>query len=157
MIEVFTDGSANANKNNLGYRKGGCGVVFFANGKEIKRFSRGFYPTKTGRMELMAVLFSLKMLDKSQEAIIFSDSMYVVNCFSKNWLITWESQGWPTSKKNIDLLKSILEEYRKFPSGVIKFRHIKGHIGIEGNEIADQLANYKNHETFYYDTIWLYE
>ncbi len=156
-FEIYTDGSAVARKSHPDYRKGGTGVCFFSNGKEVRRFSRGFYPTKTGRQELYGILFALKLLAKDQEAIIFSDSMYCINCFSKQWLRTWEMQGWPPRIKSKDLLKDILEEYRKFPKGAIQFRHVKGHTGVLGNEIADELASYKNHEYFYDDSIWLGE
>lgn len=156
-IEVFTDGSANANKNNLGYRKGGCAVVFTVNGEVKKTFNKGFFPTKTGRMELYAVLFALRMLAKNQKAIILSDSMYCVNCFNKGWLVSWEKQCWPDRLKNIDLLKKLLNEYRKFPPSYIKLRHVKGHQGVIGNELADQLANYKNFTEYEPDEFWLSE
>lgn len=155
MIEIFTDGSALAKKGHVDYQKGGCAAIFYSNGEEIKRFSRGFYPTKIGRMELMAVLLALKLLSKGQEAIIFSDSMYAVNCFNKKWLEGWEMQNWPDRIKNKDLLKDILEEYRKFRKGNIRLKHVKGHIGIEGNELADKLSNYKTHDFYYDDSIWL--
>lgn len=157
MFEIYTDGSSVAKKDHPSYRKGGCGVVFMENGEVIKTFSRGFFPTKTGRQELYAILFALKMLSKDQEAIILSDSMYCINLFHKRWLQGWEKQNWPNRIKNQDLLKDILIEYRKFPKGNLRFSHVKGHSGIEGNEKADSLANYKNHEFFHDDSIWLDE
>lgn len=148
MISIYTDGSAVANTKYEHCGKGGFGIVFVVDGEVKKTISEGYFPTKTGRMELKAVLRALKTLSKDQKAIIRSDSMYVVNCFNRNWLWNWNNEGWPARIKNQDILKLLLKEYKKFPNGNIKFKHIKGHNGDEMNELADNLASYKNFETF---------
>jgi len=147
MIEIYTDGSAVSRKGE-NHMKGGFGIVFMVNGEIKKTISKGYYPTKIGRMELMAVLNALKILDVSQKATIYSDSMYCLNCFLKNWLKGWEKQGWPERIKNQDILKPLLNEYRKFPPNSIKFTHVKGHMGNFGNEEADKLASYTNFTVF---------
>ena len=60
----------------------------------------------------------------------------------------WELNGWPPMIKNIDILKKLLNEFRKFPKGNIKLKHVKGHNGNEYNELCDSLASYKNFEVF---------
>jgi ribonuclease HI len=149
MIFCYTDGSANW-KNGLG----GYGVYINDEGEEYF-YSEGFSNTKTGRMELTAMLTCLrKIKQKNQPVTIFSDSMYVVNCFDKNWLINWERFLW-NGPKNVDLLKQLLEEYRKFsPKPIIQ--HIKGHTDKDdihslGNSIADKLANYRQFKSYKID------
>ena len=148
MINIYTDGSAVANPKYEHCGEGGFAVVFTIDGEIKKEISEGWFPTKTGRMELRAILKALKILSKDQKATIISDSMYCINCFQKNWLRSWEREGWPVRIKNIDILKELLVEFRKFPMGSIKFKHIKGHTGDRFNERADELASYKNFETF---------
>lgn len=144
MIEIYTDGSAVVSGKNKGL--GGFGVVFTINGKVKKVMNGGYKNTKTGRMELTAVLKALKILSKDQSATIFSDSMYVVNTFSKNWILKWKRSGWPC--KNKDLMQKLLIEFLKFPKGSVSFVHVKGHSGNKFNELADELANYKNFNYF---------
>jgi ribonuclease HI len=151
MIKIYTDGSALAKYGHPNDMKGGFGIVFTINGIIKKKISKGFFPTKTGRMELKAILTALEILSKDQKAIIYSDSMYALNCFLDNRLKKWERFCWPNEIKNQDILKKLLSEYRKFSPNAIKFKHIKGHTGNEFNELADSLASYKNFSKFELD------
>lgn len=152
MIDIFTDGSAVV-KEGENYQKGGFGIVFMINGEVKKTVSRGFRPTKTGRMELMAVFTALKILDKDQKATFYCDSQYVIHCFTKNWMKHWQDEGWPDRIKNKDIIIPMFEEYKKFPKFNIKFEHVKGHSGVYGNELCDSLASYKNFTVFELDMV----
>lgn len=143
-IEIYTDGSALAKRNHPKNGFGGLGIIFIIDGEVKKTVSRGYYPTKIGRMELKAVYLALRILAKDQTATIYSDSMYVINCFKKSWLKNWERDCWPVRIKNQDILKPLLEEYRKFRPNAIRFKHVKGHNGNEYNELADEAASYRN-------------
>lgn len=147
MLEIYTDGSAVANGPKKGL--GGIGVVFTVNGNVKKFYSKGYYNTKTGRMELMAILKVLKVLRKDQKAVIFSDSMYAVNTFNSGWLFKWQRKNFPC--KNPDLMKKLYAEIIKFPRNNIKFQHVKGHNGNRFNELADFLASYKNFKKYQKD------
>lgn len=155
MIEIFTDGSAVAFKKAKSYQMGGFGVAFYVNTELKKTISKGVYPAKIGMTELLGILTALKVLAKNQRAVICSDSKYALNCFNKNWLKNWERDGWPVRIKNIEIMKSLLSEYRKFPRGSLEFVHVRGHTNIEGNCLADELANYKVHEVFEEYTYYL--
>ncbi len=148
MVKIYTDGSAVARYGHKNDMKGGMGIVFIVDGVVKKKISKGYYPTKTGRMELMAILTALRVLDKNQRAIIYSDSMYALNCFLKGRLKKWEKFCWPNDIKNKDILIPLLDEYRKFLPNSIKFKHVKGHTGDEFNEMADELASYKNFKEY---------
>jgi ribonuclease HI len=148
VINIYTDGSALAHNNHPDFEKGGFACVFVVGDEVRKVISKGVYPAKTGMCELLGVLTALKVLSKDQSAVICSDSMYVLNGFLKGWLKSWEKQGWPARIKNQEIQKALLNEYRKFPIGAIKFKHVKGHQGNLGNEIADLEASYKKHDIF---------
>ena len=148
MVEIYTDGSAVSQGDNIGL--GGIGVVFTINNEVKKVISKGYKNTKTGRMELTAALSALTILRKDCKAIIRSDSMYVVNSFNKMWIHNWSRQKFQTCK-NGDIMEKLFKEYCKFPKGFIQFFHVKGHSGNEFNELADELANYKNFTIFTQD------
>jgi len=154
-ISIYTDGSAIANKNHLKNGQGGFGVAFYVNKKLKKTISKGVYPAKIGMVELLGILTALKVLAKDQRATIYSDSKYALNCFNKNWLRKWEREGWPVRVKNVEIMKFLLNEHRKFYNGNLEFKHVRGHTGVEGNEVADSLANYKVHKVFEEYTYYL--
>jgi ribonuclease HI len=157
MLKIYTDGSALSKKDHPNSRKGGIGIVMYSDNQIIKKISKGYSNTTVSRMELKAIETALKALSKDQKAIIYSDSQYCVFSFLKKWLWKWEKQGWVDISKvggkrlNHDLLKSLLDEYRKFPEGNIEFVHVKGHKGLEGNELADSLADYKQFSEYEQD------
>lgn len=143
MVIAYTDGSAIINEP----KYGGFGVYIISEDGEEFFFKKGFKGTKTGRMEIMAIITVLRKVSKDRYLVIYSDSSYCVNCFQKRWLSIWEKRLW-VGVRNVDLLKIMLEEYRKFVNPP-QICHVKGHTLNEdihslGNAIADNLANYKN-------------
>lgn len=143
MVIAYTDGSAIVKDEKLG----GFGIyIIDEEGKEYF-FSEGYRNTKTGRMELRAIITTLKKVSKDKRLTIYSDSMYCVNCVNERWLWKWERNLW-MNIKNVDLVKQYLEEYRKFQFPP-KLVHIKGHTNKDdkhslGNAIADKLASYSS-------------
>jgi ribonuclease HI len=57
---------------------------------------------------------------------------------------SWRRKGWKTSTgqpvKNADLIKYIIHKLGRRP-GKLKMTHVRGHMGVYGNEMADRLAN----------------
>lgn len=145
-VTIYTDGSAHY-KDKLG----GIGIYMkFGTGDKMieKIVSKGYSNTTNNRMEIRAVIEALKLITvKSYEVHIYSDSELVVNTFT-SWIYRWEKDGY-AGRKNVDLLIEGLAEVRKFPKGGVVFHWVKGHNGIQGNEIADMLAsdgrNSENH------------
>ena len=92
-------------------------------------------------MELTAVIESLKLLKKSSNIVIVTDSTYVKNGITQ-WIFNWKNKGWRTANKkpvkNKELWQELDQESQKHE---IKWDWIKGHSGHFGNEKADQLAN----------------
>ena len=132
-IEIFTDGSSLGNPG-----PGGYGIVM-KYGEKQKQVSAGYRLTTNNRMELMAVIQALKMLNdiaKEKEIVIYSDSKYVIHAVEKKWVFGWVKKNFK-DKANADLWRIFLREYSKYN---IKFHWIKGHSGHTENEICDKLA-----------------
>ena len=102
-----------------------------------KEFSQGFKHTTNNRMELLAVIEALRKLkNPNTQVLIFTDSKYVVDSVQKGWVFNWEKKGF-REKKNPDLWKQFLKEYRKHQ---VQFKWIKGHNNHVQNERCDVLA-----------------
>ncbi|KAI6154013.1 ribonuclease H-like protein [Pisolithus tinctorius] len=64
-----------------------------------------------------------------------------------SWIFKWMTNGFRTSDgqpvKNRPVLKYLaaLLHARHITSQTVEFKHVRGHVGLEGNEAADRLAN----------------
>ena len=103
--------------------------------------SGGKKETTNNQMELMAVIKSLEHFDNKIDAIIYTDSKYVMDGIT-NYIKRWKINGWKTASKkpvkNSELWKS-LDSLNSFHN--IQWNWVKGHSGHPGNEKADALAN----------------
>lgn len=130
-VQIFSDGSSRNNPGISGY---GTILIYGDHRKEI---SEGFQLSTNNRMELMGVISGLKALKKeSLDVDITTDSKYVVDSVNKGWLFNWEKENFK-NRKNADLWKEFLIEYRKHN---IKMIWIKGHNDHPENERCDVLA-----------------
>ncbi|MDM8302047.1 ribonuclease HI [Collinsella tanakaei] len=139
-VTIYTDGSARGNPGPGGY---GAVLRYTApSGKEhVLELSRGYERTTNNRMELMAVIAALEVLNRPCTVELHSDSQYVVNAFNKHWIEGWIKRGWKTAGKkpvkNPDLWKRLLDAKRAHD---VTFVWVKGHAGNTFNERCDQLA-----------------
>ena len=139
-VTIYTDGSARGNPGPGGY---GAVLRYTApSGKEhVLELSRGYERTTNNRMELMAVIAALEVLNRPCTVELHSDSQYVVNAFNKHWIEGWIKRGWKTAGKkpvkNPDLWKRLLEAKQAHD---VTFVWVKGHAGNTFNERCDQLA-----------------
>lgn len=133
LIYIYTDGSSRGNPG-----PGGYGIILEIKEQNYKKeFSEGFRFTTNNRMELLAVVVALeKIKTKSAEIMIFSDSKYVIDPIKKSWLGQWEKKEFK-NKKNVDLWKRFLNNYKKHH---IDFTWVKGHNNHLENERCDALA-----------------
>lgn len=131
QLIIYTDGAARGNPG-----PGGYGIVLKW-GNTVKELAQGYRKTTNNRMELLAVIVALKQLKKEGvNIIIYTDSSYVVNSVEKGWVFGWVKKGFK-GKKNADLWRMFLEEYKKHN---IKFQWVKGHANNAGNNRCDELA-----------------
>ena len=141
FVKIYTDGAARGNPDGPG---GYGSVLEYVDPKgklHVKELSRGYVRTTNNRMELMAVIAGLEVLNRPCTVEVYSDSQYVVNAFNQHWVDSWIKKGWKRGKnepvKNIDLWKRLLQA--KEPHNV-SFHWVKGHDGHPQNERCDQLA-----------------
>lgn len=148
-IHIFCDGAAVPNPG-----LGGWGVAVFKDGVEVDSAYGGDPEATNNQMELTAIIMAIEAAAKHvaewSRVTIWSDSQYCVNGCN-DWRHSWKAKGWqrggPNARPenrllmNADLWKAIdaaLEELEQF--GKIEIKWVKGHIGIAGNERADELA-----------------
>lgn len=90
---------------------------------------------------MTAVIEGLKALKRPCEIDLNTDSKYVLQGITE-WMAGWKKNGWKTAArkpvKNVDLWQQLDKEVSRHD---IKWQWVKGHSGIHGNEMADQLAN----------------
>ena len=132
---MYTDGACRGNPG-----PGGWGVILSY--RDRNKTLSGFDPqTTNNRMELTAAIEGLRALSRACDIELNTDSKYVLQGISE-WIEGWKSNGWKTAAKkpvkNVDLWQSLDEQVKKHR---INWHWVKGHSGIEGNEMADQLAN----------------
>ena len=124
-IHIHTDGSCSGNPG-----PGGWGAVIHFDKEEIK-LSGGEKETTNNRMEMLAIIESLKWLreneltEKSIE--IFSDSNLIIQTMNKGW----------KKKANQDLWAE-MDKQRAWLN--IKWTWVKGHADNKYNNMADELA-----------------
>jgi ribonuclease HI len=133
-VEIYTDGACSGNPG-----PGGWGAIL-RYGDHEKELSGGEPDTTNNRMEMMAVIESLRALKKPCDVKIFTDSVYVMDGVTK-WLKGWKAKGWKTASKkpvkNQDLWEMIDSEISRHN---IAWNWVKGHAGHPENERADELA-----------------
>jgi len=74
---------------------------------------------------------------------VCSDSAYAINCI-RSWAPLWEKKGWkkPGGEiRNLELIQDGYAIYRRIKDAVT-LTHVAGHVGTEGNELADRMAMY---------------
>ena len=160
-VLAYTDGSAVTTGVNKG--RGGFGTYFpNLNGKKVGKYM-GFEQTKTGRMEISALLYAILSIETNDPLIlkVYSDSQYVTKTFTEGRLEKWKSNRWFSNGfqvKNIDLWKAVDKALLERPNLKLEMVWIKGHqvekeknpvakaylmqdLNILGNMTADHLAN----------------
>ncbi len=141
-IIIYTDGSSLGNPGPGGY---GCVIVFQGKNKVIELGE--FSPmTTNNKMELTAIIRSLQLLQKEKVSsdatvVIRTDSSYAINGITK-WIHGWKKKDWVTSTKtpvlNSDLWQELDQVRSLFTN--ITYDHVRGHVGIFGNERCDTIA-----------------
>jgi ribonuclease HI len=135
IVEIYTDGACRGNPG-----PGGWGAVLIA-GRHRKTLHGGERETTNNRMELTAAIEALNALKGPRTVLLHTDSKYVMHGITE-WMANWKKRGWKTSAKkpvkNQDLWIALDEAIARHQ---IKWKWVRGHTGVAGNEEADALAN----------------
>ena len=135
-IKIYTDGSCLGNPGAGGY----AAIIIDETGNREEIFGGEAFTTNN-RMELTAAIVALKKISKDDVAEIFTDSTYLRNAFTQNWLANWKRRGWILSNgksvKNQDLWRELDE---LISTHKVNFNWVRGHAGDSLNELCDKLA-----------------
>jgi len=127
----FTDGSASPNPGPGGY-------AVIENGKPVALGSERGESTNI-RMEGYAIIAAMKLAD-GEPCEIHTDSEFWINVITK-WAPGWAAKGWRKSGGPIKNLALVQEAYETYNTTKTKLVWLRGHVGHEGNELADEWAN----------------
>jgi ribonuclease HI len=138
-VIIYTDGGCSGNPGPGGWafviRRAENGVEF--------RGSGGEKATTNNRMELRAVISALEEAERQapgKPVVVNTDSQYVKNGIG-SWIAGWKRNGWKTADKKPVKNKELWEELDAVVSRVKpKFLWVKGHAGVEDNELCDQMV-----------------
>ena len=132
---LYTDGACQGNPG-----PGGYGIVLIR-GDRREELSGGFQLTTNNRMEMMAAIVGLQVLEDKSKVTLYSDSKYVVDAIEKGWAEGWQANGWKRNKKEWAMNPDLWEQLLKLCSRhEVKFIWVKGHAGNRENECCDRLA-----------------
>jgi len=134
MTIYYTDGSASPNPGPGGY-------AVISEGKPVALGSdpNGSKETTNIRMEGYALMAAIRHAN-GEPCEIFTDSEFWINVLTK-WAPGWEAKGWKKSGGPIKNLDIVQELYPLYKGSKATLTWVRGHVGHEGNELADHWAN----------------
>ena len=127
-VVCYTDGSGFSTTKSE--RPAGIGIVVYHHDAAPQLIAENIGIGTNNRAELCAIWRALRAVpDTAQRIVICSDSEYAIGALTETW----------ARNKNEELITHISVDlaHRR----AVEFKHVKGHDGIEGNEIADSLAS----------------
>ncbi|MGR5147922.1 viroplasmin family protein [Photobacterium alginatilyticum] len=141
-INIYSDGACDPNPGNAG-----SGVAVYSDNRLTELWYGLYNPNGTNNSAELnalyqALLIAKENVAKGKSVQVLSDSVYSINCISV-WAHSWKKKGWkrkePGDIKNLEIIQASHELYLAL-NDVITLSHVKGHAGIEGNELADRMS-----------------
>lgn len=139
--KIYTDGGCEPNPG-----QAGSGVAIYRD-EQISELWYGLYnPNGTNNTAELNALFQAMMmakdeLKKDRSVAIFCDSKYSIQCVTQ-WAAGWEKKGWKKAGgeiKNLALIQDMFALYKELKAK-LQILHVNGHVGVEGNELADRMS-----------------
>ena len=131
---LWTDGSAFPNPG-----PGGFAVIMDGKPVQLGREEESSNIRMEGKALIAAIKFARENFS-GETVEIRTDSQFWKNVLEV-WAPGWERNGWRKKRgviKNIDIVKELYRLYRENP---VKLVWVRGHVGTEMNELADEWAN----------------
>ncbi|WEJ63608.1 ribonuclease H family protein [Thiomicrorhabdus lithotrophica] len=140
-VMIFTDGGCDPNPG-----QAGSGMAVYRDGKIAELWYGLYNPMGTNNTaELNALHQALMMAqiesNQGKSVTIFCDSKYSIQCVTQ-WAIGWQKKGWKKAGgeiKNLELIKEMFALHQQLKDK-IQVLHVNGHVGVEGNELADRMS-----------------
>jgi len=137
-LVIYADGACHPNPG-----IGGWGFVVYRDGTEIHSECGGNLEATNQTMELTAALMALRWFANRgfvEPVRLLSDSQYTVKGCN-DWRHGWKRRGWRRGPEkelaNAELWRKLDEALNCVP---IQLEWVRGHVGIIGNERADELS-----------------
>ena len=118
------------------FRSGGYAVI--ENGQPVALGSEDGQTTNI-RMEGMALIAAMELAG-DEPCEIHSDSEFWINVLTK-WAPGWAAKDWRKKGGDIKNLDLVQQAYALYQSTQPKLVWVRGHVGHEQNELADEWAN----------------
>lgn len=140
-VKIFTDGGCEPNPG-----EAGSGVAVYRDGVLDELWYGLYNPNGTNNTaELGALHRALLMAEaecaEATSVTVFCDSKYSIQCVTQ-WAAGWEKRGWkrPGGEiKNLELIQKLFALHQRLKEKV-RLLHVNGHVGVEGNELADRMS-----------------
>lgn len=140
-IHIFCDGGCDPNPG-----PAASGVIVYEAGRVRAKYHGLYHQGTNNTAELNALFEAMKLAQEFKNAghsvQILSDSSYSVKAMTQ-WAAGWQRKNWTRGKgevlANAELIKKMYACYTQLPAG-ISIIHVKGHSGVEGNELADRMC-----------------
>ncbi|XP_063709462.1 ribonuclease H1 [Culicoides brevitarsis] len=141
FVHVYTDGSCEGNGSTIACA--GLGI-YFMDGHALNTAKPvlGRPTNNSGEIQAIILAIQLAKANSIKKLQINTDSMYVINAVTQ-WMPAWKRKNW--KKTGGGELKN-LEDFQKLDKELnsneiqVRWNHVAGHAGIQGNEGADKLA-----------------
>ncbi len=134
-VTIYSDGACSGNPG-----PGGWAAILMY-GKHERVITGAERHTTNNRMELMAVVESLRTLKSRCRVALHTDSAYIANAINQGWTANWIKRGWKTAGKkdvkNRDLWEALLAQLERHE---VRFTKVKGHADDDLNNRVDELA-----------------
>ena len=132
-VTIYTDGACSGNPGPGGW------AAILQYGTNEKELTGAEKDTTNNRMELTAVIRSLRALKMPCRVTLYTDSQYVSRAITEGWLAKWKCAGF-TKKgglKNAELWQELDELLQRH---TVEFQWLRGHAENEYNNRCDALA-----------------
>ena len=144
---VFTDGACP--NNGKGGARAGIGVWWnYGHKHNVSERVKGEKQTNNVG-EIQAIVRAIRLaceMKNVRKLQINTDSEFTINSVTK-WMSGWKKKGWRkadgkevANKEDFMILDEVLQKAKDIEKVEIKWQHVRGHAGVEGNEEADKLA-----------------
>ena len=138
-VIIYTDGGCSGNPG-----PGGWAIVVIF-GDLVRSLSGGEALTTNNKMELTAAIAALSVVKntpafKDLPVTVNIDSQYVKNGITQ-WIHSWKAKGWKTADKKPVKNQELWMQLDELNAALdVTWNWVKGHAGIEYNELCDQLC-----------------
>lgn len=140
-VKIFTDGGCEPNPG-----MSGSGLALYRNGALSELWYGLHHPRGTNNTAELnafhqALIMAGRELEDGHSVAIFCDSKYAIQCVTQ-WAEGWKKKGWTKAGgeiKNLALIQDMYALHQTLKDQV-KVMHVNGHVGVEGNELADRMS-----------------